>query len=118
MTLSDPSHDGANLAADPGSQFGKARKARAQGTRILSESAFWHAIGVEVEQRLFVVRPHAQHFHHTLVRENLIDQSMLDVDPARQGAIKIAHQSLEGRRTLEGIAREDFEQQLDFGPQG
>jgi hypothetical protein len=37
------------VAAGPGSQFGKAQKARAQGTRILSESAFWHAIGVEVE---------------------------------------------------------------------
>ncbi len=64
------------------------------------------------------MRPHAQHFHHSRVGENLIDEPMLNVDPARQGAIEIAHQSLEGRWILEGIAREEFEQPLDFGPQG
>jgi len=37
------------VAADPGSQSGKAQKARAQGTRIMSEPAFWQALGVEVE---------------------------------------------------------------------
>lgn len=37
------------VAADPGSQSGKAQKARAQGTRIMSESAFWQAIDVRVE---------------------------------------------------------------------
>lgn len=84
----------------------------------MSEPAFWQAVGVEVEQGLFVVRPHAQHFHHSLVGENLIHEPMLDVDPARNGAIEIAHQSFEWGRVLEGIAREDFEQQLDLWPQG
>lgn len=37
------------VAADPGSQSGKAQKARAQGTRIMSEPAFWQAIGMQVE---------------------------------------------------------------------
>jgi DNA polymerase-3 subunit epsilon len=37
------------VAADPGSQSGKAQKARAQGTRIMSESAFWQAIGVQAQ---------------------------------------------------------------------
>ena len=37
------------VAADPGSLSGKAQKARAQGTRIMSEPAFWLAIGVQVE---------------------------------------------------------------------
>lgn len=37
------------VAADPGSQSGKAQKARAQGTRIMSESAFWQAIGVQTQ---------------------------------------------------------------------
>ena len=37
------------VAADPGSQSGKAQKARAQGTRIMSEPAFWQAIGVQAQ---------------------------------------------------------------------
>ncbi len=37
------------VAVDPGSQSSKAQKARAQGTRIMSEPAFWQAIGVAVE---------------------------------------------------------------------
>jgi DNA polymerase-3 subunit epsilon len=37
------------VAVDPGSQSSKAQKARAQGTRIMSEPAFWQAIGVTVE---------------------------------------------------------------------
>ena len=38
-----------STAADPGSQSAKAQKARAQGTRIMSESAFWPAIGVQIQ---------------------------------------------------------------------
>jgi|JI10StandDraft_1071094.scaffolds.fasta_scaffold229521_1 DNA polymerase-3 subunit epsilon len=37
------------VAVDPDSQSSKAVKARAQGTRILSEPAFWLALGVAVE---------------------------------------------------------------------
>ncbi|MBP9945027.1 MAG: BRCT domain-containing protein, partial [Vicinamibacteria bacterium] len=37
------------VAADPGSVSAKAQKARAQGTRIMAEPAFWQAIGVQVE---------------------------------------------------------------------
>ena len=37
------------VAADPGGLSGKATKARAQRTRIMSEPAFWPALGVQVE---------------------------------------------------------------------
>ena len=37
------------VVADPDSLSGKARKARAYGTRIIAEPAFWRALGVDVD---------------------------------------------------------------------
>jgi DNA polymerase III subunit epsilon len=37
------------VIADPDSMSGKAKKAREYGTRIMAESVFWNAIGVQVE---------------------------------------------------------------------
>ena len=37
------------VAADPDSMSGKAKKARKYGTKILAESVFWKAIGIDVE---------------------------------------------------------------------
>lgn len=37
------------VVADPDSLSGKAKKARAYGTRIMAERAFWHAVGVDVD---------------------------------------------------------------------
>ena len=37
------------VVADPNTSSGKAKKARAYGTRIMAEAAFWKAIGVQVE---------------------------------------------------------------------
>jgi NAD-dependent DNA ligase len=37
------------VVADPGTQSGKAKKARQYGIRILADSVFWRLIGVNVE---------------------------------------------------------------------
>lgn len=37
------------VVADPDSLSGKARKARAYGTRIIAERAFWRALGIQVD---------------------------------------------------------------------
>lgn len=37
------------VMADPDSMSGKAKKARSYGTRILAESTFWRAVGVQVQ---------------------------------------------------------------------
>ena len=37
------------VVADPNTSSGKAKKARAYGTRIMAEAAFWKAIGVQVK---------------------------------------------------------------------
>lgn len=94
---------------------GESRRGRAA---VLEVSTIEIRVVVLVEWGLFVVRPHAQHLHHALVGQNLIDEPMLDIDPARHGAIEVAHQPFEGRWSLEGIAREEFEQNFDLRPQG
>jgi len=37
------------VVADPDSLSGKARKARAYGTRIIAEATFWRMIGIEID---------------------------------------------------------------------
>src|SRR6266702_4161282 len=59
-----------------------------------------------------VVRPHAEHLHDFFARQNLVDQAVMDVDPARIGTGEIADELLETRRRLEGIAFENFEKRL------
>ena len=59
--------------------------------------------------------PHPDDLHNTLATKHLIDETMLNVDPTRERAGKIADEFLKGRRRLEGIASEDFEQRFGFG---
>jgi hypothetical protein len=61
------------------------------------------------------MRPHADDFHDTLAAEHLIDETMLNVDPAQERACEIAEEFLKGRRRLEATANEDFEQRFGFG---
>src|SRR3954465_182411 len=63
---------------------------------------------------LIVMRPHPNHFHDALAAEDLIDEAMVDVDSPREGSVEIAEELLEGRRRLEGIGAEDFEQGFGF----
>jgi len=37
------------VLADPDTQFGKAKKARSYGTRLMGEVVFWAALGVSVD---------------------------------------------------------------------
>ncbi len=55
----------------------------------------------------FVVSPHPQHFHHFLFLKHLIDESMLDVNPARVSTRKVTKKLLIARRTLKGILLKD-----------
>jgi hypothetical protein len=38
-------------------------------------------LGTHAIDRLLVMRPHPQNFHHVRIFDNLIHQAMLDVDP-------------------------------------
>jgi len=40
--------------------------------------------------KLFVMRPHPQHFDDVFFFQNLIHKSVLDVDPARVRAFQVA----------------------------
>ena len=57
----------------------------------------------------FVMRPHPDDFDHTLAAEHLIDETMMNVDPARERAGEIAYEFLKGRGRLERIGAQDFE---------
>lgn len=61
---------------------------------------------------LLVVRPHAEDLDDTFLRQDLVHQPVLDVDPSRVGAGQVAHELLEGRRTPEGVIGEQLEQRL------
>ena len=60
--------------------------------------------------RLFVVGEHADDLHRPLPLEDLVDEAVVDVDPAGEGASEIADQLLEPGRGLEWIPRDDLEQ--------
>ncbi len=57
----------------------------------------------------FVMRPHPDGFDDTLAAEHLIDETMLNVDPARERAGEIAYEFLKGRGRLERIGAQNFE---------
>jgi len=59
--------------------------------------------------------PHPDHLHDPLAAEDLIDEAMVDVDPAREGAGEIAEEFLKGRGRLEVIVAQDLQQGLGFG---
>ena len=56
--------------------------------------------------------PQAQHFHDPLWLQNLIHQTMLDVDTSITGTPKIPHQGFIGRRLPEGVVGQKIEQGL------
>ena len=62
-----------------------------------------------------VMRPHPNDFHDPLAAEHLIDETMLNADPARERTDEIPDEFLKGRRRLKGIAAKDLEQQFGFG---
>ena len=66
---------------------------------------------------LFVVRPHAEHLHGPLATQDLVDQSVLDVDPPRIGAAQVSDQLLEGWRGLQRVRRKQVEQFFHSGTQ-
>ena len=51
-------------------------------------------------QRLFVVRPHPDHFHSLFFFQNLIYEAVLNVDSAGIGPGKISYELFGGRRCL------------------
>lgn len=57
---------------------------------------------------LLVVRPHTEHFDRLDVLKNLIDESVLNVDPPRVGARQVADELLIGRGCLKRILCENF----------
>ena len=46
-------------------------------------------LGPTAPGRLFVMRPHPEHLHDPLLLQHLIDEAVLDVDPARVRARQV-----------------------------
>jgi hypothetical protein len=59
--------------------------------------------------------PHAEHVDDLVFGEDLVDQSMLDVDPAGVAAGQVPDQLLEPGRCGEGIFGDDGEERLSAG---
>ena len=55
--------------------------------------------------------PHPDHLYGAVTFEDLVDEAMLHVDPAREGAREIADELLEGGRAPEGVPRENVEKE-------
>ena len=72
---------------------------------------------VSSPRRLFVVRPESENLDDALLLQDLIHQTMLDVDAARMGAGQVAHELLEWGRHLERVSREQGEEFLGTGSQ-
>ena len=67
----------------------------------------------------FVMSPEAEYLHHSEVVQHLVDQPVLDVDPARIGTCQVTNQLLEGRRSLIGVlcqsGKQEFRLALETG---
>ena len=63
---------------------------------------------------LLIVRPHANNFNGAFIFENLINETVLDVDSTRICALQIANQFLDWWGILEGIQFDYFKQSLDL----
>ncbi len=68
-----------------------------------------------VVRRLFVVCPHADDLDCLDVIQDLVDKSVLDIDPARACTGQIADESLEWRGRLVGIGRKNLKEFLGAG---
>jgi len=64
----------------------------------------------ESQNRLLIVRPHPEDFHRPLLWQDLIHESVLDVDSSREGAREVSHELFESGWLLAGIRPEDFEE--------
>jgi hypothetical protein len=53
------------------------------------------------------MRPHSNNLHRMFFFQDLINQTMLNVDPPGIGTAQIANQSLKRRRCLEGVLVEN-----------
>ena len=63
---------------------------------------------------LLVMGPHSEDLHRPFRVQDLVDQTMLDVDSPREGALEVADQLFKGRRALSWIPAEEFQQLLRF----
>jgi hypothetical protein len=63
------------------------------------------------------MRPHPQHHDEVLLRDDLVDEAMLDVEPQGAGANQITHDLFVERRILERVLRKDGQQLLVLGLQ-
>ena len=63
------------------------------------------------------MRPYPQHLDDVLLRDYLVDEAMLDIQPPGVGASRIAYELFVGRRILERVLRKDGQQLLVLGLQ-
>ena len=61
-----------------------------------------------LKSALLVVGPHPEHLDDMLGAENLVDQTVLDVDASREGAAEIPDELLERWRGLERVDVKDW----------
>jgi len=66
-------------------------------------------------RRSFVVRPHPNDLHSSLFFEDLIDETMLDIDSARICSCEITDELFVRRGSLKRIEFEEFQQSFGFG---
>ena len=59
--------------------------------------------------QLFVVSPHTDDLHGVLFFEDLIDESVLDIDPAGVSSSKVANEFLEWWWVLKRVGLEDVQ---------
>jgi len=67
-------------------------------------------LGAESQNRLLVARPHLEDLDRPLLWQDLIHESVLDVDSSREGAREVTHELFESGWLLGGIRPEDFEE--------
>ena len=68
--------------------------------------------------RLGVMAPESQDFHDPFFLHDLVNETVLDVDPTGTSAFQVAHQCFIGGRLLVGINFEQTDQAFRFAFQG
>ena len=69
---------------------------------------------MSLQSLLLVMRPHPEDLDRPLFWQDLIDESVLEVDSSREGAREVAHELFESGRLLPGIRPKDFEELFGF----
>lgn len=69
---------------------------------------------MSLQSLLLVVRPHPEDLDRPLLCQNLIHESVLDVDSSRERAREVAHELFESGWLLPGIRPKDFEKHFGF----